>query len=281
MKKELIPERILGLVTPILVYYGITFGVTAAGVIFLALYGGMDISSGNDMSRILTQHSMLFQLIAAAISLFPLTLMIREDRPRRIFYYEKKKHGIWYLAAALMAAAASVAGNLLINLSGLTETSEGFQEAESYLFSGSVVVQIAGIGFVIPLCEELIYRGLIFQRMRQFMTATFSMVLSALFFAVMHGNIVQGIYAFILGLLLAFVHEKYGSLLAPVLCHITANCISLVLSLTGIVPGRTQALVIGIAGVAAVLLLIVQIDRHVETLRIYPDDHKKSSKDDN
>ena len=166
-----------------------------------------------------------------------------------------------------MAAAASIGGNFLINLTSLTESSEAFQEAESSLFSGSVAVQIIGIGFVVPICEEMVYRGLIYQRMRQFMSVTLSVVMSAVFFGVMHGNIVQGIYAFALGLMLAYAYEKYGSLRAPVLCHISANCVSLLLMYGGVsVESRTAAMITGFAGVAAALAMIVLIDRPLEDI---------------
>lgn len=60
----------------------------------------------------------------------------------------------------------SLAGNLLINLTNLTELSENFEQSQKLLFSGPFVIQIIGIGMIIPICEELIYRGLIFMRMQ-------------------------------------------------------------------------------------------------------------------
>jgi membrane protease YdiL (CAAX protease family) len=280
LRKEIIPSIILGLITPVLVYYGITFAVTALGIVTVSLAGSASLHDMNNISRILARYTMTFQVIAAGISIIPLAFMMRRDRPKRRFYYEKKKHGLWYAAAAAMAAAASIGGNFLINLTSLTESSEAFQEAESSLFSGSVAVQIIGIGFVVPICEEMVYRGLIYQRMRQFMSVTLSVVMSAVFFGVMHGNIVQGIYAFALGLMLAYAYEKYGSLRAPVLCHISANCVSLLLMYGGVsVESRTAAMITGFAGVAAALAMIVLIDRHVQTKLIYPDDKQKKDKE--
>ena len=44
-----------------------------------------------------------------------------------------------------------------------------------------------------------------------------------------HFNLVQGIYAFVLGILLCYVYEKYETILAPVLLHISANLTALIM----------------------------------------------------
>ena len=47
--------------------------------------------------------------------------------------------------------------------------------------------------------------------------------LSALLFAVLHGNLVQGVYAFVLGVYFAWLMERYGSIKVPILGHMSAN----------------------------------------------------------
>ena len=76
--------------------------------------------------------------------------------------------------------------NLLINLTNMTEVSENFEQSQKLLFSGPFVIQIVGIGMIIPICEELIYRGLIFMRMRQYCNVNLAIGLSALLFAAFH-----------------------------------------------------------------------------------------------
>ena len=99
---------------------------------------------------------------------------------------------------------------MLINVSDLAAMSEGFEQSQQMLFSGPLAAQIIGIGVIIPICEELIYRGLIFMRLRQYCNVNLAIGISALLFAAFHGNIVQGIYAFVTGILFAYVYEKYA-----------------------------------------------------------------------
>lgn len=49
------------------------------------------------------------------------------------------------------------------------------------------------------------------------------MVFSGVVFGIYHGNLVQGIYASLLGIMLAWVTERSGTLLAPVIFHGIGN----------------------------------------------------------
>ena len=49
-----------------------------------------------------------------------------------------------------------------------------------------------------------------------------------------HGNSVQGIYAFAIGLLLAYAYEYFGCFWVPVAIHMAANALAYSLSNTGI-----------------------------------------------
>ena len=61
-----------------------------------------------------------------------------------------------------------------------------------------------------------------------------SIFISALIFGLFHFNAMQGLYAFGIGILCAYVYEKYGNLLSAMLLHISANSFSVFLNKTGI-----------------------------------------------
>ena len=80
-------------------------------------------------------------------------------------------------------------------------------------------------GFV----EEFIFRGLLYGVYRQ--RRTWGAILaSALLFGLMHMNLNQFCYAFLIGLLFCLVYEATGSLLAPMLMHMIYNGNSVVLT---------------------------------------------------
>ena len=238
---------------------------------------GGEYSSGNFekftvvLSDKLIQYAVLLQTVAAFFSILILLRMYYKDyRKRRFVFGRKDTAWPWWGLLIPIGILVSLAGNLLINLTNLTEVSENFEQSQKLLFSGPFVIQIVGIGMIIPICEELIYRGLIFMRMRQYCNVNLAIGLSALLFAVFHGNVVQGIYGFATGVLFAYVYEKYGSLKAPVLVHVSANLMSLGLSYVNpSFADRGRVFIVGIAAAAVCLLLLWAVDGHVAARRIY------------
>lgn len=106
--------------------------------------------------------------------------------------------------------------------------SNATQEA---LLASELILQVIGLGLIVPLAEELIFRGLIYNRMKQLLSVPLSVFFSALLFAVYHGNPIQMIFAFPMALALAVVYEKGGSFLFPVLFHMGANLTAILVNL--------------------------------------------------
>ncbi|MGN0675768.1 MAG: lysostaphin resistance A-like protein [Oscillospiraceae bacterium] len=78
-----------------------------------------------------------------------------------------------------------------------------------------------------PVLEELLYRGVLLQSMRKY-NERFAIFLSAVIFGLMHQNYQQFLLGFLVGIPLAVVTIKYGSLLPAILTHIVMNTTSTV-----------------------------------------------------
>lgn len=76
------------------------------------------------------------------------------------------------------------------------------------------------------LCRGTILRGLLHKGIRP----VCAIVISSVFFALIHANLHQGIAAFIIACLLGFVYYKTGSLKLTMLMHCANNTLSLVVS---------------------------------------------------
>ena len=78
--------------------------------------------------------------------------------------------------------------------------------------------------FVIaPIGEELFFRGVIMGYANRYMPPAIAVLFQGVLFGLYHGNIVQGIYACILGCLLGFVAYKADTLLASMILHFSIN----------------------------------------------------------
>ena len=78
--------------------------------------------------------------------------------------------------------------------------------------------------FVIaPIGEELFFRGVIMGYAKRYMPPAIAILFQGVLFGLYPGNIVQGIYACILGCLLGFVAYKADTLLASMILHFSIN----------------------------------------------------------
>ena len=89
-------------------------------------------------------------------------------------------------------------------------------------------------GIITPIAEELLFRAIVYNKLKKFMKLTPALVVSAALFGMYHGNSVQGIYAFVIGALMAYMYEYFADFRVPVAIHIGANLLAYVLSYTGI-----------------------------------------------
>jgi membrane protease YdiL (CAAX protease family) len=80
-----------------------------------------------------------------------------------------------------------------------------------------------------PIVEELLFRGFFQTALRITYNKTQAILISGFVFALIHWNFHVFLQIFILGLLLAYIFEKTGSLVAPIFVHICHNTTTLVI----------------------------------------------------
>ena len=133
-----------------------------------------------------------------------------------------------------MATVGLVLGlNLLLELVGLVQRSDAYQSVAEQQYSAWMPLGLFCFGIVTPIAEELLFRGTIYNCVRRYMKLPSAMLVSAAFFALYHGNSVQGIYALILGYLMVYAYEYFGDFRIPVAVHMAANVIAYILGNVG------------------------------------------------
>lgn len=89
--------------------------------------------------------------------------------------------------------------------------------------SGHPVVVLVYVVILAPVVEELIFRWGVLTRASRVVPFVVANVLQAAAFGFFHGNVVQGFFTFLLGLLLGAVYHKYQTIWAPILLHMIFN----------------------------------------------------------
>ncbi len=74
-----------------------------------------------------------------------------------------------------------------------------------------------------PIAEEIIFRGLTLHFARKVLSIKPAVLFTALLFGLYHGSIIQGIYAFVAGIIFCQITIKFKSILPAVFLHIMVN----------------------------------------------------------
>lgn len=234
MKEKSFWGKVWNVVWPLGIYMGVQIVVTIAGLLVSMIAVSLRYVDKEKMVnfRVLMeqsetlyyQWSMLFLLIAALICIPIYYRIYKKDcqkagEVKRNIPIGNKD----YLAIVVSGAALALGMNLLIDLTPLPEIFTGYEEVNEVMFGGSMILQVLAGGLFACIVEEFMMRGVTYLRMRRFWGKRKAIIFSALVFGIYHGYVVQGVYAFFLGLFFAWVYERYDNLWAPVLAHMSAN----------------------------------------------------------
>lgn len=112
----------------------------------------------------------------------------------------------------------------------LPEMPDFLKEALQGLTSGNFLVNFLCVSIMAPLCEEWLCRGLILRGLLKTtkLRPAVAIIISAVFFAVIHMNPWQAIPAFIIGCIFGYVYYKTGSLKLTMLMHFVNNTFALI-----------------------------------------------------
>lgn len=100
--------------------------------------------------------------------------------------------------------------------------------AEEYMNNLSAILEITPrmllqVCLIAPIIEELFFRGLIFSLMSKLLPFIFANVVQAIVFGIYHGNVVQVVYAFILGMFIGYILFITGSIVYTIVLHMSIN----------------------------------------------------------
>ena len=156
-----------------------------------------------------------------------LFLLVSGNRPA-VFCRLKKIH----ISTALMTVLFTVLVEPLITLVNaismlvVENAVAGLSMQVTQLPLGGMLLGIAVYG---PFSEELAFRGVIYQSYRQQENRWKALLLSSLLFGLMHMNLNQACYAFVMGIALALLVEATGSMIPAFIAHFWVNGLSTVL----------------------------------------------------
>jgi membrane protease YdiL (CAAX protease family) len=146
--------------------------------------------------------------------------------------------GLMILITVVMTFASMFAFDLpnywnmqLTNKSSvLAQFYEMFSELMKEMTGGPFWSSFLTVAIFAPIFEEWLCRGMVLRGLLTKMKPVWAIVISALFFAVIHGNPWQALNAFLIGLVMGYVYYKTGSLILTMIIHFVNNGTAVILS---------------------------------------------------
>lgn len=141
------------------------------------------------------------------------------------------------------------------------------------------------VGLIAPIAEEFVFRGAILRRCLAYFSEKpdgeshngqwVAIAISALLFALVHGNMAQGLHAFVIGLLLGWLYYSTKSVVLGIVLHLVNNSIAaLQMNLTDMEPdaplsemfGRNLTLMYAFI-IVSTIVAVYALSKTVQTIR--------------
>ena len=134
----------------------------------------------------------------------------------------------------VMGVLGQYASNLIATLTGVLIPSamDSYEDlAQNFdLSTASPVLMILAVCIVGPIAEELVFRGMIFGKLRRAFSFWPAAIISGIMFGVFHMNIMQGIYVLPLAIVLGYVAYRTKSVYPCIFMHMINNFMPTLLS---------------------------------------------------
>ncbi len=245
MREKVTVKKLLGTVTPLFLHYALSYGLIILFLVMMGIVldmvGKVDLNNvdiRNEVLQVIMNKYGLLIDMGVSICMIPVFIGIkkRDKIKRKIKGLHKKYENvdtIKYLLIVPVGLFVMLSANIFVSLltafmpKAMTDT---YNATEKIIYDSSFTVQLLAAAIVAPIIEELIFRGIIFNRMKNVFMYPMAIIFSSFIFGVYHGNFVQAPYAFIIGIIACLLYDRYRNITAPILFHMSANFFSLLLT---------------------------------------------------
>jgi membrane protease YdiL (CAAX protease family) len=221
-------------------YWGlIEIFLLGAGVIFLLFLGLgatfllFDIpilQSAGDFELTLPLSLALVgvNIVAFALPVFVTVYLKKKDRADSFGFGWQKFSTKWLNIAIVLGIAAIFVTNILAYLVFLLLDTEPVNPQldvvipEGFSWLGAIGMTL-GVGILVPIAEEMLFRGVIHRALRQFLTFWPAVLISSLLFGLFHVEPPIIVGAAVLGGICAWVYERSQSIWTAILIHLINN----------------------------------------------------------
>ena len=215
-------KAIIKIFLVLLAYFALQTLVTA---LFAAIGGaGAEGDIQAAMNDFLAQKASLISLLNNLLVVAVILAFYFKKQSVRAMMAIAPLPGREYLWCALCAVASSIAVSLLITLLPIPDDiMASYSDSITASSGGTFIEHFIATAALAPIAEELFFRGVIYGTLKGVLKPPAAMIISCALFGLLHGQLLWVIYAFLMGVALTLIYDKYRTLLASMAFHIAFN----------------------------------------------------------
>ncbi len=225
----------------------------------LGILAGIGVINPNTLTDFLNDSTLMqgIQITVSSIAFilsYTIYAKLEKERLSDISSFKKADRPDLVLPMVLLGLGVSGLSNFLTSMAGSIFQSMGFEYEVNTIDNPTnpigIVLAFIATAITPALVEEFALRGAVMGTLRKYGDG-FAIITSAFIFGLMHGNFIQIPFAFIMGLIFAYVVIKTGTIWTAVIIHFINNFISILLDYL------TEPLSMTQTGIINLLYLIV------------------------
>ena len=218
MKQYSIPRNIWRIIYPLLIYLGIMF------VTIFIFAVAITVAVGDENFEYYYFGATTWMtLVTHVLSFIIFALIWRKERVKLPRFENNKLNTVKILAVIFISIGVCYALSLLSVITGFYRHIGTYEEIVEQLFDAPIALQFILLVIVAPVMEEIMYRGVIFNRLNSWMPTWVAVLISSALFGVMHLNFYQGVFAFLAGILFCVLYVRYRNMWIAIIAHAAFN----------------------------------------------------------
>ncbi|EPY6470336.1 CPBP family intramembrane glutamic endopeptidase [Clostridium sporogenes] len=194
----------------------------------------MEISNKNSGISIIDSIILFFEInIKLEVYAIPFLILAAyfEYNGSKITYLYIKELGtvVCYIFVIIsIIAYILIFGNTIGLLLQNIPQSDLVKSAFDELDNAPLLLQFISLCVIAPIFEEIIYRGIMLEQLNKRCGAVKAILISSLFFGIMHLNVHQAVNGFFIGIVMGFIYIKTDSLMLTMFLHFINNLYCLI-----------------------------------------------------
>jgi membrane protease YdiL (CAAX protease family) len=217
------------------------------------------------LQTLLNQQTLYIIIGSVICSLIIYTVLFRAQKKNLMAYcnfaaLKTQNAGL----AVLLGITFNLTLSMVSRVTSVYKLFPGHMKLMEQLIGGDFVATLLIVGIAAPVFEEILFRGIVLNKLRQHVSLAAAILIQGLLFGVYHLNLLQGIYGAALGIFAGLIYIWFHSIWAPIALHVTFNTFSVMMDRLGserlIASHGTEAL-IGSGMMLAVTVYLVWRNR--------------------